>query len=103
MIQAHDDVAQVAVLAVPDELREEEVMACVVPMPGVSGDAALGDRIFDWCMQRLAYFKAPGWIVFLPSLPTTGTQKVQKTQIFPKGEDPRHRPGALDLRPRKRR
>jgi acyl-CoA synthetase (AMP-forming)/AMP-acid ligase II len=103
VIQAHDEVAQVAVLAVADEVREEEVMACVVPMAGVAGDSALADRIFEWCMERLAYFKAPGWMLFVPSLPTTGTQKVQKTQIFPKGEDPRRRPGALDLRERKRR
>jgi len=103
VIQAHDEVAQVAVLAVADEVREEEVMACIVPMPGVAGDSALADRIFEWCMQRLAYFKAPGWILFAPSLPTTGTQKVQKAQIFPRGEDPRRRAGALDLRARKRR
>ena len=103
VIQAHEAVAQVAVLPAPDELREEEVMACIVPMPGVSGDALLAGRVFDWCMQRLAYFKAPGWIVFLPTLPTTGTQKVQKTQIFAKGEDPRARAGAIDLRDRKKR
>jgi acyl-CoA synthetase (AMP-forming)/AMP-acid ligase II len=102
-LQAHDAVAQVAVLAVPDEIREEEVMACVVPMPGVTADHALADRLFDWCMARLAYFKAPGWVLFVSSLPTTGTQKVQKTQIFPRGEDPRRRPGALDLRERKKR
>ena len=103
VIQAHDAVAQVAVLAVPDEVREEEVMACVVPMNGVSGNAALGDRIFEWCLERLAYFKAPGFILFVSSLPTTGTQKVQKTQIFARGEDPRRRPGVLDLRERKRK
>ncbi len=103
VLQAHEAVAQVAVLAVPDELREEEVMACVVPMPGAAPDAALADRLMDWCLGRLAYFKAPGWILFVESLPTTGTQKVQKTQIFPRGEDPRRRPGALDLRTRKKR
>ena len=102
-LQAHEAVAQVAVLAVPDEVREEEVMACVVPMPGVTADAALADRLVDWCLARLAYFKAPGWVVFLDRLPTTGTQKVQKTQIFPRGEDPRRRAGSLDLRDRKRR
>jgi acyl-CoA synthetase (AMP-forming)/AMP-acid ligase II len=102
-LQAHEAVAQVAVLAVPDELREEEVMACVVPMAGAAADRALAERLCDWCLERLAYFKAPGWVLFVPSLPTTGTQKVQKTQIFPRGEDPRARPGALDLRERKRR
>ena len=102
-LQAHEAVAQVAVLAVPDEIREEEVMACVVPMTGVSADQALAERLFDWCMDKLAYFKAPGWFLFVSSLPTTGTQKVQKTQIFPRGEDPRRRPGAVDLRARKKR
>jgi acyl-CoA synthetase (AMP-forming)/AMP-acid ligase II len=102
-LQAHEAVAQVAVLAVPDELREEEVMACVVPMAGVIAGRALAEGLADWCRERLAYFKAPGWVLFVPSLPTTGTQKVQKTQIFPRGEDPRSRPGAIDLRERKRR
>src|SRR5256884_2691593 len=102
-IQGHDHVAQVAVVAAPDEVREEEVMACIVAMPGVTADAALADRIFEWCLERLAYFKAPGWMLFVPSLPTTGTQKVQKSQLFPKGEDPRRRHGAIDLRERKRR
>jgi crotonobetaine/carnitine-CoA ligase len=91
------------VLAVPDEVREEEVMACVVSMPGAPADRALAESLADWCRARLAYFKAPGWILFVPSLPTTGTQKVQKTQIFPRGEDPRRQPGAIDLRARKKR
>jgi crotonobetaine/carnitine-CoA ligase len=102
-LQAHEAVAQVAVLAVPDEVREEEVMACVVPMAGVPPDRALGAQLQDWCLGKLAYFKAPGWILFVETLPTTGTQKVQKTQIFPPGEDPRRRADALDLRDRKKR
>jgi acyl-CoA synthetase (AMP-forming)/AMP-acid ligase II len=103
VLQAHEAVAQVAVLAVPDEVREEEVMACIVPMPGTGAGTALADGLMDWCLERLAYFKAPGWVLFVDSLPTTGTQKVQKAQIFPRGEDPRRRPGALDLRARKKR
>jgi crotonobetaine/carnitine-CoA ligase len=103
VMQAHPSVAQVAVVAVPDELREEEVMACVVPMPGVPTGAALAEELFDWCMERVAYFKAPGFVLFLPSLPTTGTQKIQKAQIFPRGDDPRKRAGTVDLRERKKR
>jgi len=103
VLQAHDAVAQVAVLAVTDELRDEEVMACIVPMPGITNDAALADALFAWTYEKLAYYKAPGWIVFLDTLPTTGTQKVQKAQIFPAGTDPRRNPGAFDLRQRKKR
>ena len=72
-------------------------------MAGVTGDRALAEKIQDWCLSRLAYFKAPGWVLFVDRLPTTGTQKVQKAQIFPRGEDPRQRPGILDLRDRKKR
>jgi crotonobetaine/carnitine-CoA ligase len=103
VLQAHDAVAQVAVVAAPDELREEEVMACIVPMPGIKADAALAQALFELCNTRLAYFKAPGWVLFLDKLPTTGTQKVQKTQIFAPGEDPRLRAGIIDLRARKKR
>jgi len=102
-LQAHDVVSQVAVLAVPDEVREEEVMACVVAMPGATAARELGERLQDWCLEKLAYFKAPGWILFVDALPTTGTQKIQKSLIFPRGEDPRRRPSALDLRDRKKR
>jgi crotonobetaine/carnitine-CoA ligase len=103
VLQAHGSVAQVAVLPVPDELREEEVLACVVPMPGVAGSSVLAEALFEHCNARLAYFKTPGWVLFLDRLPTTGTQKVQKTQIFAAGEDPRGRVGIVDLRGRKRR
>jgi len=102
-LQAHDVVSQVAVLAVPDEVREEEVMACVVAMPGATAARELGERLQDWCLEKLAYFKAPGWILFVDALPTTGTQKIQKSQIFPRGEDPRRRPAVLDLREGKKR
>jgi acyl-CoA synthetase (AMP-forming)/AMP-acid ligase II len=103
VLQAHEDVGQIAVLAVADELREEEVMACVVTMPGVSRDVAVAERLVRWCLDRLAYYKAPGWVLFVDSLPTTGTQKVQKAQIFPAGTDARREPGAIDLRPLKKR
>ena len=64
-LQAHEAVAQVAVLAVPDEIREEEVMACVVAMAGAAPDRALAEELFEWCRARLAYFKAPGWVLFV--------------------------------------
>jgi acyl-CoA synthetase (AMP-forming)/AMP-acid ligase II len=103
VLQAHAAVAQVAVLPVADALREEEVLACIVPMPGAAAGAALAEELFAHCHARLAYFKAPGWVLFLDRLPTTGTQKVQKTLIFAAGEDPRARAGIVDLRARKKR
>ena len=72
-------------------------------MPGVAPARELGEHLQDWCLEKLAYFKAPGWVLFVEELPTTGTQKIQKSLIFPEGEDPRSRPAVLDLRDRKKR
>jgi acyl-CoA synthetase (AMP-forming)/AMP-acid ligase II len=102
LLQAHPLVKQVAVLAVPDETREEEVLACVVLHDDTARETA-ADTLFAHCDAQLAYFKAPGWIFFADTLPTTGTQKIQKHQIFPSGADPRMLPGIFDLRPRKKR
>ena len=101
-LQADDRVAQAAVLAVPDELREEEVMACVVPAPGVPVNRSTAEALQDLCLERLAYYKAPGYLLFVDTLPVTGTQKVRKVGLFPPGADPRAAADCLDLRARKR-
>ena len=103
VIQSHPKVAQVTVLAVADPIREEEVMACIVPTPGEYPTTDLAEDIFDWCSKRLAYFKAPGWITFRDSLPVTSTQKIRKTDLFPPGVDPCTQPETIDLRTRKKR
>ena len=48
----------------PDEVREAEVLACVVPRAGIRIDAALARDLHDWAAERLAYYKAPGWVLF---------------------------------------
>jgi crotonobetaine/carnitine-CoA ligase len=96
-------VAQVAVIAVPDPLRDEEVMACIVLKPEIEASPALAAEIFERCRDRLAYFKAPGWMLFVDALPVTGTQKVVKHRIFADGVDPTARPGIFDFTTRKRR
>jgi crotonobetaine/carnitine-CoA ligase len=102
LLLTHPDVAQAAVLAVEDELRQEEVFACIV-LKGAEPGPASARALFDFCYARLAYFKAPGFIRFVEALPTTGTQKIQKHQIFPPGTDPRALPGTIDLRALKKR
>ena len=97
------DIAQAAVLAVPDELREEEVMACIVPAAGAARDRAAAQAIFEGSLRQLAYFKVPAWLLFVDELPTTATQKLRKADIFAAGEDPRRRPDVYDFRPSKQR
>ncbi len=103
VLQSHEAVAQVAVIAVKDELREEEVMACVVLMDRVDESDALARELFDFTFERLAYFKPPGWMLFLDKLPTTGTQKIQKAQIFGPDLNPLESEGLRDFRSLKKK
>jgi len=96
-LRSHDAVREVAIIPVPDELRDEEVCACVVLQDHAEPTPALGDELVRHALDRLAYFKAPGWVIFLPDLPTTATQKLRKSAIFGE-DDPRAHPAALDLR-----
>ena len=102
VLQSHDLVKQVAVLAVPDDIREEEVFACIVLADASARDTA-ADTLFAHCNAEMAYYKAPGWMLFVETLPTTGTQKIQKHQIFADGRDPCTSDGVIDLRARKKR
>jgi crotonobetaine/carnitine-CoA ligase len=104
VLQTHPWVEQAAVLAVPDDLREEEVLACVVLRPeGRADPMAAVQALFAHCQAEMAYYKAPGWLWLTDQIPTTSTQKIQKHQIFEPGIDPRTLPGMVDLRARKRR
>jgi crotonobetaine/carnitine-CoA ligase len=102
VLLTHPGVQQVAVMAVADELRDEEVLACVVLKQSMERkDAAMA--LFQHCNERLAYYKPPGWVHIVESLPTTGTQKIQKHNIYGAGVDPRGLPDIIDLRALKRR
>ena len=106
LLLTHPLVQGAAVLGVPDEVREEEVLACVVLKQGVPAAeqaSALARDLFDFCLTQLAYYKAPGWLCFISEIPTTGTQKIQKHRLFPPGLDPRTVEGMHDLRALKKR
>jgi non-ribosomal peptide synthetase component E (peptide arylation enzyme) len=79
---AHEKVQQAAVIAVPDELREEEVTACIVPQTPTDAGEALARELTEWCRARLAYFKSPAWYLFTNELPT-GSSQTQVGQSSP--------------------
>jgi len=99
-LAGHPAIAQVAVIAKPDDVRDEEVMACVVLAAGHPASRETAVSIQDWCLERLAYFKAPGHVAFLRELPVTSTNKVQKAKLADFALDPAQ---SFDLRDRKRR
>ncbi|MFC3229242.1 AMP-binding protein [Marinibaculum pumilum] len=79
----HPEVAAAGVAAVPDAVRGDEVMALVVPKRpvGEGEQAAFAEGLVRFCLERLAYYKAPGHVALCETLPLTATQKVQRGEL----------------------
>ena len=78
ILMRHPDVLAAGVAAVPDKIRGDEVFACLkVAHPSTDTAAA----ITVWCLEQMAYYKAPGYIAFVDQLPLTATQKIQRAAL----------------------
>jgi acyl-CoA synthetase (AMP-forming)/AMP-acid ligase II len=74
----HDAVAEVAVVGVPDERLGEVGRAVVVLRPGRTADAA---ELIAHCRDRLANYKVPRTVEFVPALPRNASGKVVKSAL----------------------
>jgi acyl-CoA synthetase (AMP-forming)/AMP-acid ligase II len=74
----HPDIAQVAVVGVPDERLGEVGVAFVVPRPDAEPD---GDAIVRWCREEFANYKVPRAVEFVEALPVNATGKVLKYEL----------------------
>jgi crotonobetaine/carnitine-CoA ligase len=90
-IVTHPDVLEVAVVAVPSELTEDEVKAFVVAAPGRGLDF---EQLRVWTAERLSAFKVPRFWQTLDALPRTPTSRVAKHRL-PVG----HPPDEYDAQP----
>jgi len=75
IVLGHPGVLECAVVAVPSELGEDEVMLCAVPRPAVTLQAA---DLVGFCAERMAGFMVPRYVRILDRLPKTPTERVQK-------------------------
>jgi acyl-CoA synthetase (AMP-forming)/AMP-acid ligase II len=82
VLAACRNVRQAAVVPVPDEIREEEVFACVVPGGGLTPSQEAAEGLLQQMAEHLSYFKLPGYIAFVGQLPTTATQKLRYGAII---------------------
>jgi acyl-CoA synthetase (AMP-forming)/AMP-acid ligase II len=77
VLSALAGVRQAAVVPAADTLREEEVFACILLEAPIPRERQCAVRLMEQAAARLSYYKLPGYIAFVESLPTTSTQKLR--------------------------
>jgi HIP---CoA ligase len=78
VLMRHDAVAEVVVVGMPDERLGEVGRAVVVLRPGRTADAA---ELIAHCRDRLANYKVPRTVEFVPALPRNASGKVVKAAL----------------------
>src|SRR5690349_18711503 len=78
VLYQHPGVASAAAVGVPDDLYGEEVAAVIVLK---DGSQATAQDVIDFCKARLADFKCPKTVHFLPDIPKGPTGKLLKREL----------------------
>jgi acyl-CoA synthetase (AMP-forming)/AMP-acid ligase II len=79
----HPAVADVVVIGVPDAEMGESVRAVVQPAQPPADPAALAAELTAFTRERIAHYKCPRSVVFLPELPRLQTGKVARRLLPP--------------------
>jgi crotonobetaine/carnitine-CoA ligase len=75
---AHPSVATAAVVGVPSEYAEEEILAVLTPAPGQAIDPV---ELVEFLQARVAYFQIPRYFRVVDEMPMTPTEKVRKIEL----------------------
>ena len=83
VLNQHGLVKAAAVAATPDELRGDEVLACIVAHERVPAEQreSVAASIVAHTRAQLAYHQAPGYVAFVDALPLTASQKIQRGEL----------------------
>ena len=95
-------VAACAIVPVPDEMRGEEVCAMIQPRQGSAADVAQARALQAQVAEALVYFKAPGYVGFVETLPQTASQKLARGELKRLARDMLEAGTLIDIRDGKR-
>jgi benzoate-CoA ligase family protein len=77
----HDAVVECAVVGAKDESDLVKPKAFVVLGEGFEKSDALAEELISYCVEKMAAYKRPRWVVFLDELPKTATGKIQRFKL----------------------
>jgi benzoate-CoA ligase family protein len=77
----HDAVLEAAVVGAEDEERLVKPKAFVVLKDSAAARPALADELKSFVKDKIAPYKYPRWIEFVPELPKTATGKIQRFKL----------------------
>jgi acyl-coenzyme A synthetase/AMP-(fatty) acid ligase len=77
----HPAVLEAAVVGHEDDDRLVKPKAFVVLKEGHTGSPALEDELKGFVKDKIAPYKYPRWIAFVPELPKTATGKIQRFKL----------------------
>jgi benzoate-CoA ligase len=77
----HEAVLEAAVVGKEDEQKLVKPKAYVVLKSGMAADEKLKSALQQHVKDKLAPYKYPRWIEFLPELPKTATGKIQRFKL----------------------
>ncbi|WP_404302789.1 FadD3 family acyl-CoA ligase [Alicycliphilus denitrificans] len=78
LLSAHPDIAQVAVVGVPDERMGEVGCACVITRSGEPIDA---QALISWARAHMANYKVPRHVLNFTQFPINASNKVVKREL----------------------
>ena len=84
-LRAHPDVLDAAVVAVPSEHSDDEVMAFVQVKEGAQVDCA---DLINFVSPRMPHYMVPRYIEVMTDLPRTPTGKLRKVELRERGVGP---------------
>lgn len=82
VINDHPKIYESAVIGVPSELSEEEVLTVIVLKKGEKLDY---EEFLNFCQKRMAHFAVPRYIRYVAEFPRNSSQRIEKYKLRKEG------------------